>query len=226
MGNPGDVNPFDENAEHYDAWFDGQRGHAIFESEVNCLRPLVTNAFHPWLEIGVGTGRFAKALGIEHGVDPSSAMLEIAAKRGINVRQGAGEKLPYEDSSYGGVMIVVSLCFVSDPERVLCEVARVLRKDGRFVLGIIPTNSPWGEMYAVMAEDGHPIYSKARFFSVAEIVDMAKSTGFEKRDAYSTLLSGPDSHNGEPLVWGGTLPSAGFVAMSFGSKHSIGRKAL
>ncbi len=209
------VNPFDQSAERYDGWFDEPRGRAIFESEVQCLRPFVTDAFRPWLEIGVGTGRFAQALGVEHGIDPSPAMLEMAAKRGISVRQGVGEELPYEDGSFGGVMIVVSLCFVSDSERVMREAARVLRGGGRFVIGIIPANSPWGEMYAAMAEEGHPFYSKARFFTVAEVADMAKSAGFESRGAYSTLVAGPDSEIRRPLVYGGTLPAAGFVAMSF-----------
>ncbi|MHB9035680.1 MAG: class I SAM-dependent methyltransferase [Armatimonadota bacterium] len=220
-----DNNPFDENAEHYDAWFDTSRGRAIFESEVQCLRLQMIDAFRPWLEVGVGTGRFAKTLGIECGIDPSPAMLEMAAKRGINVQQGVGEKLPYEDGSFGGVMIVVSLCFVSEPECVLREAARVLRSDGRLVLGIIPANSSWGEMYAAMAQEGHPIYSKASFFSVAEAVEMAKAAGFEKSGAYSTLLTGPDSEITEPLVWAGTLPSAGFVATSFSLKHSTGRNA-
>jgi len=223
MSDPGDINPFDESAEHYDAWFDSPRGHAIFESEVQCLRPLVTDAFRPWLEVGVGTGRFAQVLGVGYGIDPSPAMLQIAAKRGINTHQGVGEELPYEDGSFGGVMIVVSLCFVSDPVRVLCEAARVLRSDGRFVFGIIPANSSRGEMYTAMAEEEHPIYNKARFFSVAEAVDMARSAGFEKREAYSTLLTGPDFDIKEPLVWEGTLPSAGFVATSFSLKHSNGR---
>lgn len=212
------TNPFDESAEHYDAWFDSPHGRAVFESEAGCLRPLVTDAFRPWLEVGVGTGRFAKALGVEYGIDPSPPMLEIAAKRGIIVRQGVGEELPYEDGSFGGLMIVVSLCFLSDPRRVLREAARVLRKDGRLVLGIIPADSSWGEIYAAMAEEGHPIYSHARFFSVAEVVDMAKAAGFEKRDTYSTLLTGPDSEITEPLVWPGTLPAAGFVAMAFSLK--------
>lgn len=215
MSGTKDTNPFDENAERYDAWFDSPRGRAIFQSEVGCLRPLVTDAFRPWLEVGVGTGRFAQALGVECGIDPSSAMLEIAARRAVNTRQGAGEELPHEDCSFGGVLIVVSLCFVSEPERVLCEAARVLRSDGRLVLGIIPADSPWGKTYAAMAEEGHPIYRHARFFSVAETIDMAGAAGFEMRDVYSALLAGPDSEITEPLVWPGTLPAAGFVAVGF-----------
>jgi len=220
MSDPNDTNPFDANAEHYDVWFDTPRGRLILESEALCLQPLVTDAFRPWLEVGVGTGRFAQALGVECGIDPSPTMLETAAKRGIDTRQGVGEELPYGDGTFGGVMIVVSLCFVSDPQRVLLEAARVLRRDGRLVLGIIPADSSWGKMYAAKASQGHPIYSHARFFSVAEAVEMAESAGFVNRDTYSTLIAGPDFEITMPLVWPGTLPAAGFVALAFGIRDA------
>ena len=219
MGTSDNMDPFEENAVHYDSWFDTPHGSAIFESEVQCLWPLVTENCHPWLEIGVGTGRFAQALKVEYGIDPSPSMLEIAATRGIKVRQGVGEKLPYKDGSFGGVILVVSLCFVSDPERVLSEAARVLRSGGQLVIGMIPADSSWGIKYAAMADNGHPIYSKANFFSIAEVVDMVKSAGFRNHNAYSTLVAGPEFEIKEPLVWAGTIPSAGFVAMSFNLKQ-------
>ena len=46
--------------------------------EVDCLKPLFHEHKRPYLEIGVGSGRFAQALGIEYGVDTSPALLEIA----------------------------------------------------------------------------------------------------------------------------------------------------
>ena len=73
MNKSNDINPFDENAEHYDVWFDTQRGRSVFESETLCLRPLASGVFRPWLEVGVGTGRFAQALGVEHGIDPETS---------------------------------------------------------------------------------------------------------------------------------------------------------
>lgn len=54
----------------------------------------------PSLEIGVGTGRFAEALGIEYGVDVSGRVLELAKRRGITVVEGSGENLPFRDESF------------------------------------------------------------------------------------------------------------------------------
>jgi hypothetical protein len=39
------------------------------------------------LEVGVGTGRFAQALNIPYGVEPSRAMANLARKRGIELPQ-------------------------------------------------------------------------------------------------------------------------------------------
>jgi ubiquinone/menaquinone biosynthesis C-methylase UbiE len=46
------------------------------------------------LEIGVGTGRFAKILGMEYGIDPSERMLSIAKERGIKTFVGRGRIYP------------------------------------------------------------------------------------------------------------------------------------
>lgn len=84
----------------------------------------------PFLEVGVGSGRFAEATGIEDGVDPSPALLEKARGRGVKVKLGRGEDLPYEANSFGGVFILFTLCFLDDPEKALCEAKRVLKSGG------------------------------------------------------------------------------------------------
>ena len=168
---------FDGIADKYDRWFDTEPGRLIFHLEVECLRPFVDSAPRPRLEIGVGTGRFAQRLGIEHGVEPSANMLVRALKRGILVQQGVGEELPYQDESFGTVLMVVTLCFVDDPAKVLMEAARVLRIDGRLVVGLVPADSRWGTHYAKRAAQGDPVYSNARFLSVGDVVRLAEDAG-------------------------------------------------
>ncbi len=96
------VSPFDTLASAYDAWFEG-KGKLAFAIEVRAFHEVLPSLPKPWLEIGVGSGRFAQALGIETGLDPSVRMLEIARRRGIMAYLGRGEQLPFGDASFGTV---------------------------------------------------------------------------------------------------------------------------
>jgi ubiquinone/menaquinone biosynthesis C-methylase UbiE len=127
---------FDNYAKRYDTWYDRPFGKSKFYLERDCIASLCANLRHPFLEIGVGTGRFAEALKIEHGVDTSVGMLRFAKKRGIMAIKGAGEKLPFSDKFFGAVFIIITLCFVDDPLKVMVEASRVLKDKGSIVLGL------------------------------------------------------------------------------------------
>ena len=73
---------FDPLASKYDAWFDSE-GKFTFETEVRAFREVTPRLPEPWLEIGVGSGRFAQALGIKTGIDPSARRLEMVRNRGV-----------------------------------------------------------------------------------------------------------------------------------------------
>lgn len=55
---------FDERVDRYDARYDSPGGRALLFAEVDCIRPLLVQFPGHCLEIGVGTGRFAEALGV------------------------------------------------------------------------------------------------------------------------------------------------------------------
>jgi ubiquinone/menaquinone biosynthesis C-methylase UbiE len=171
----GAAQPFDRLAARYDAWFDSAEGRPIFDTEVACLADLMSPRSGRWLEVGVGTGRFAQALGVEEGVDPSGPMLAFANRRGISTREGQGEDLPYPDSCFDGVLLVVTLCFLTDPERALRECTRVLQEGGHLFVGFVPSESQWGQFYAHKGGSGHPLYSVARFFRPDQVVEMAQA---------------------------------------------------
>jgi ubiquinone/menaquinone biosynthesis C-methylase UbiE len=174
---------FDAIADAYDRWYDTPEGRAIFRAEVVCLRMLCKEFRGRWLEVGVGTGRFASALGVEEGIDPSPRMLDKAARRGIRTYLATAEDLPFQDGAFDGVLMALALCFVSDAERALRECARVLGPSGMLVIGMIPADGPWGRFYICKARKGHLVYSLARFRSASEIFAMAVGVGLEEKDA-------------------------------------------
>ena len=71
---------FDKYYKKYDAWYDKHK--FAFLSELEVIMKVLPRD-EKGFEIGVGTGRFAAALGITMGIDPSGKMLDIAQERGM-----------------------------------------------------------------------------------------------------------------------------------------------
>jgi len=208
--------PFERLADRYDAWFESERGRRIFQIEEECIRDLLEEMPRPWLEVGVGTGRFAAALGVEEGVDPSVAVLRYASQHGVRTRIGKAEDLPYESNRFGVTLLVVTLCFLDDPAQALRECRRVLRQDGYAIVGLVPLDSPWGEAYARKGAEGHPFYSVARFYTARQVIGFAEQAGFYLDRATSCLFEGPDrdvEKYGRPKE--GIVKNAGFVGLRF-----------
>lgn len=203
---------FDRLAERYDAWYDRPPGSTIFPLEVACLQSLLDGLPRPWLEVGVGTGRFASALGVEFGVDPATRPLLAARRRGVRVVRAKGEQLPFRDRSFGAVLLVVTLCFVEDPLAVLQESRRVLCPGGAVVTGMVFADSPWGQHYLREAEDGHPFYSAARFLTREEFRALLVRAGLVPVRFSSTLRQAPGEAVAAEPVWPEDHPDAGFSA--------------
>jgi ubiquinone/menaquinone biosynthesis C-methylase UbiE len=178
---------FDENWKVYDNWFDEHP--AVFQSEIRAIKKLMP-AYGQGLEIGVGTGRFASILPVRFGLDPSWNMLKLARERKIQVVQGVGELLPFKDASFHFVLIVLTICFVSDPRKVLRESARVLKREGVLILGIIDRESHWGRYYEAKAAQSK-FYKSARFFSAHDILKLLNDIPGAFSEAYQTLLHPP-----------------------------------
>ncbi len=201
---------FERLSDAYDAWYERYPGKVIFPLEVACLRPLLEGLPRPWLEVGVGTGRFAAALGVEIGLDPAMRPLLLARERGLSVVCGRGEQLPFRGQTFGAVLLVVTLCFVDDPLAVLAESRRVLRRDGAVVVGMVFADSPWGQHYRTLGEAGHPFYSAARFLSRGELRDALTTVGLVPIRFSSTLRQPPGVEVVPERVWPEDYADAGF----------------
>ncbi len=215
--NSNDISPFDDLALEYDAWFD-KEGRLVFLIEVQAFKALLSSLPAPWLEIGVGSGRFAQALGIETGVDPSVKLSQIAKRRGINVFLGRGEQAPFDEESFGTVFLIVTLCFLDSPLDVLKEASRILRPGGKIVLGLVLPESPWGQFYGRRKAEGHRFYRHATFYSYEEVVRLLVEAGFATERTASTLFQKPDRVLRMEAPREGYSPGAGFTIIT-GVKH-------
>ena len=158
---------------------------------MQAFKLLLTSLPKPWLEIGVGSGRFAQALGIETGVDPSSKLLHMARERGVNAFLGRGEQELIDEETFGTVFLIVTLCFLDSPLKVLKEAKRILIPDGKIVLGLVLKESPWGQFYQQKKEEGHRFYRYATFYSYDEVVRLVVQAGFVIEKIVSTLFQKP-----------------------------------
>ena len=180
---------FDLFYKDYDRWY--ERNWEVFESEVRALEAL--RLMGRGLDVGVGTGVFAKRLGVEFGVDPAVNPLKVARKRGIGVAAGVGEFLPFRSRCFDYAVITVSICFFKEPERVLEEVARVLRPEGRLAVCFVPKNSEWGKHYVNLGRKGHRFYRYARFYDLNELNKMLEGAGFVVDEVRATLSYPPEA---------------------------------
>ena len=205
------VEPFDRYWLEYDAWYDKHPG--IYQSELWAVEVASRGVPRPWLEVGVGSGRFAAPLRVDVGLDASEKLLELAAKRGVFAVLGRAEELPFRDESFGGVFIIITLCFLEDPLIALKESRRVLRRGGRLIVAIVPRESPWGAYYSQLGRSGHRFYSYARFYAFSELVGMLEAAGFAVEAAVSTLHAPPGSPEALEAPVPGVSPRAGFLVV-------------
>jgi len=204
--------PFDSLAATYDAWYDG-KGRMAFEIELAALRPLLAELPKPWLEVGVGTGRFAQALGIPLGIDPSPALLAVARQRGIEIQYGEGEELVYRAGSFGTLFLLTTWEFLSDPPRVLRECRRVLATGGRLVNAYLDRDGKWGASYAERGRQGHPLFSHARIDTYEDVKRLTEQAGFEVLKTVSALFQGPGETVAMEEARPGFVRGASFVVL-------------
>lgn len=175
--------PFDDRVARYEAWFD--RFPYVYRAELAALRELLP-AGHG-VEVGVGTGRFAAPLCIEVGIEPSPAMGQLAAQRGIRVVAGVAERLPFADASNDFLLMVNLVCFLSDPLAAFREARRVLKDNGALVVAFIDAASPLGIAYE-RAKGENPFYRDAVFRTPTEIAALFHTAGFSDLVFRQTLF--------------------------------------
>jgi demethylmenaquinone methyltransferase/2-methoxy-6-polyprenyl-1,4-benzoquinol methylase/phosphoethanolamine N-methyltransferase len=121
------------------------------------------------LDVGCGPGIMTLlaaervgATGEAHGIDPSPAMIKLAAEKaakartGATFREGVIEKLPYADGSFDAVLSSLMLHHLPDELRQtgFGEIARVLKPGGRLVAFVL-TGKGW--MWRILSLAGHKL---------------------------------------------------------------------
>lgn len=191
------INPFNQKAQDYDCWYD-ENG-AMMKSEIAAVSYLFEKAKEQYragtgkndvhgLEVGVGSGRFSVALGIEIGIDPAPNMLEIASKRGVKVVQGIGEALPFIEQEFDFTAFFTSICFMDDPQKAFQEAYRVTKENGFLICSFLNRDSAMGkQLDACHKEEFY--YQNAVFYSGDEIMEFLAKAGYGNFETRETVFT-------------------------------------
>jgi ubiquinone/menaquinone biosynthesis C-methylase UbiE len=135
------------------------------------------------LEIGFGHGTTLRDAAMRApgarlaGIDIATDAERIAAHRcrdlidggRVELRTGDAATLPWSDGTFDAVYSVHAIYFWPDPAVQLAEARRVLKRGGRFVLGMRERTD------AVVARFPATVY---RFYSADQLVELLRSAGF------------------------------------------------
>lgn len=121
------------------------------------------------LEIGVGTGHFARWLKDLHwqvvGLDISAPMLAEASRRnGTSFVRADAIALPFPAGAFDVALLVTTLEFLPSPTRALHEAARVARLG--IVLGVL---NRWHPLAWLRKRSALPLWRVAHFYSPPEL---------------------------------------------------------
>ena len=141
---------FDAVAPLYEKLRPGARG--VFEKITNLVEFKQSDKI---IDIGGGTGAIAQffvgKVDTIEVVDPSSKMIERCRRHsGISCAVGSGESLPFANKSVDKVILVDALHHITDQEKTIQEIKRVLKKDGTAIIAEYNPESFGGNLIVLL----------------------------------------------------------------------------
>ena len=83
--------------------------------------------------------------------------------------------------------MVTTLCFLDDVKTAFAEAYRILENGGHYVIGFIDKDSRIGRLYRQNREKSL-FYKVATFYSVKEVVQLLRQTGFRDFSFTQTIF--------------------------------------
>lgn len=178
--------PFNDHVAEYEEWF--EKYPFVFQSEVEAIRDLLPVGDNiRGIEVALGTGRFAKELGIKEGIEPAHNMRALALKRGIEVMAGEAEHLPFKDMQFDFVLMTFCISYFENLGAAFREVHRVLKNDGALIVGFIDKDSSIGKFYE-QRKPNSVFYKNANFYSAKRIISELNKIRFKNLQVSQTLF--------------------------------------
>ncbi len=176
---------FEEHIDTYENWF--QEHPKILETEALAFRSLLPVGDLHGIEVGMGAGHLAKAIGIHEGVEPSEVLRKEAMRKGLEVSDGRAEDLPFKDLKFDFVIIGTAIHYFEDLDKAFSEAFRVLKQSGILIIGFLDAS---GEIGKVLMENRlkSVFYRDAKFYNLKTIKRKLLTSGFNYLEEFQTLF--------------------------------------
>lgn len=175
---------FDNFAKDYDSWYLTKLGSFVDMVEKNLIEEMANfKKNENVLDLGAGTGNYSiwlaeKGLKVT-ALDQSTEMLDIAKEKAkeknleLNWQVSDAQSIPFASETFDAVVSVTAIEFMENPKEVLKEALRVLKPNGRIVIGVLTRRSPWGELYRRLgAENPNNLFAKAHLFTEEDVKEL------------------------------------------------------
>jgi ubiquinone biosynthesis O-methyltransferase len=192
---------FDNVAESYDSWYDTKMGEFVDRVETDlAFRLFKIEPGMRILDIGCGTGNFSIKLAKMGcrviGIDVSDEMLEIAKEKALKLGLEVEfhnmnvYDLKLKNEMFDGAFSMAAFEFIKEPKKAIDEIFRVVKKDGKILIGTINKDSKWGELYLSEYFQNNTVFKYADF----KVLDDLKELNTENIiDTGECLFVPPDS---------------------------------
>jgi len=171
-----------ESKDNYERFFwSVEDKHFWFKGRQDLIKRFIPNENIKILDVGCASGGNLKSLDPRHdlyGIDLSREAIKTAKERGLKkVFVADAENFPFKNNEFDLIICSDLLEHVKDDQIVLNEIYRVLKKDGKAIIGVPAFNFLWTRFDEINRH--YRRYTKKRFKS------MIKNTNFKiKRFSY------------------------------------------
>jgi SAM-dependent methyltransferase len=183
---------YETHALEYIQWYD--KYPEVLENELEAIKGMTSEELNNGLEIRTGLNRLSDTFGIKESIDPSFALIEESElNENLGIKK-LSKKIPYQDLQFDIVLMTTCISYFFDLNTLFNEVYRILKSDGKLIIGFIEKESLIGQLLKDNQNE-QDFYEFATHHSTSKIIAKIKESGFHDFEFFQTFFNVLDESN-------------------------------